>query len=87
MNVIEIPIAHSLGGAATIGWALLNFVWQGAAIAQLLKLTLSILPRSASSERYVAGCIALVLMLAFPILPGEGCQCPMASGTGRISRH
>lgn len=48
--------------AEAVGWTLLHFVWQGAAIWSVAALTLNMLrPRSARS-RYVVACGALALM-------------------------
>ena len=49
--------------AQAIGWALLQFVWQGALIGALTAATLAALRRSAADVRYVVSTIALCLML------------------------
>jgi beta-lactamase regulating signal transducer with metallopeptidase domain len=51
-----------------VGWALLHFLWQGALIAGGLELALACSPRSRSSLRYAACCVALAAMLAAPVL-------------------
>lgn len=48
-----------------LGWTLLHFVWQGAAVAALLSITMAFV-RSASL-RYSAAVLALLVMLALPI--------------------
>ena len=46
-----------------LAWALLHFIWQGAAIAIVYQLMRRfLLQRSTSSFRYVAGCLALGMM-------------------------
>ena len=56
--------------AQAIGWALLQFVWQGAAVGALAALALLALRRSAADVRYVVSSIALALMLTLPIVTG-----------------
>ena len=48
------------------GWALMHFVWQGAAIAVLAAAALRLTARRSANVRYVIGCVALALMLAAP---------------------
>jgi beta-lactamase regulating signal transducer with metallopeptidase domain len=56
--------------AQAVGWALLQFVWQGAAVGALTALALVALRRSASDVRYVVSAIGLALMLTLPIVTG-----------------
>ncbi|MCL2640960.1 MAG: hypothetical protein FWD53_08965, partial [Phycisphaerales bacterium] len=49
-----------------IGWALVHFVWQGAAVAAGLGIALHVL-RSARL-RYAAACVAMVALLALPVI-------------------
>ena len=56
------PAAHA------IGWALVQFLWQGAAVGLLTGLALMVLRRSASDVRYVVSSIGLAVMLTFPIV-------------------
>ena len=56
--------------AQAVGWALLQFVWQGAAIGVLTALALAALRRSAADVRYVVAAIGLALMLTLPIVTG-----------------
>ena len=53
-----------------VGWALLQFVWQGAAVGGLTALALLALRRNASDVRYVVASIGLALMLTLPIVTG-----------------
>ncbi len=52
----------------TIGWALVHFTWQGAIIAAMLAIALPLLKRRSAQDRYLAGCVALCLMLACPLV-------------------
>ena len=56
--------------AQAVGWALLQFVWQGAAVGVLTALALLALRRSASDVRYVVSAIGLALMLTLPVVSG-----------------
>jgi len=49
-----------------LGWTLLHFVWQGAAVAALLASANLVLRRSAPQVRYLLACAGLVAMLALP---------------------
>jgi TonB family protein len=54
------PLVHALG------WTLLHFCWQGAAVALLLWCVLGLLGGRSSQARYGAACVALGLMVALP---------------------
>ncbi|HEX9366470.1 MAG TPA: M56 family metallopeptidase, partial [Vicinamibacterales bacterium] len=56
--------------AQAVGWALLQFVWQGAAVGALTALALLALGRSASDVRYVVAAVGLALMLTLPAVSG-----------------
>jgi bla regulator protein BlaR1 len=56
--------------AQAVGWALLQFVWQGAAVGVVTALALLALRRSASDVRYVVAAIGLALMLTLPVVSG-----------------
>ncbi len=51
-----------------LGWTLLHFVWQGAAVAAMLATLELFLARSRPQVRYAAACTALALMLALPAI-------------------
>ncbi len=53
---------------AALGWTLLHFCWQGAAIAVVLWCALSLLHKRSSQSRYLAACAALLLMVAAPVV-------------------
>ena len=56
--------------AQAVAWALLQFVWQGAAVGALTAVALFALRRSASDVRYVVASIGLALMLTLPVVTG-----------------
>src|SRR5829696_6565788 len=56
--------------AQAVGWALLQFVWQGAAIGILTAIALASLRRNAADVRYVVGAVGLALMLTLPLATG-----------------
>lgn len=69
-----------------VGWGLLHFVWQGAAVAALLALLMAFCRKA--SIRYAASVLALLLMLALPVLtffvlqqPALSTQTPSSSST------
>jgi beta-lactamase regulating signal transducer with metallopeptidase domain len=51
-----------------VGWALLQFIWQGALVGILTALALFALRRSAADVRYVVSAIGLSLMLTMPVM-------------------
>ncbi len=51
-----------------LGWTLIHFVWQAATVALLLAVALRCLRRSSSNVRYVVSCLALVLIVALPLV-------------------
>jgi beta-lactamase regulating signal transducer with metallopeptidase domain len=54
--------------AQAIGWALLQFVWQGALIGVFTAAALAALSHSAADIRYVVSTIGLTLMLTMPVV-------------------
>ena len=53
--------------ALNLGWALLHFVWQGAFIAGLTALLLTLLRNARPQTRYAVACAGLLLCLALPM--------------------
>src|SRR6266571_6247416 len=49
-----------------LGWSLLHFVWQGAAVGALLASLNLVLRRAAPQVRYLLASAALLLMLLLP---------------------
>lgn len=66
MNVIETLLGNPI--AQSLGWALIHFIWQGALIALLYLCASVLLRRFESGARYAAGCAAMLLMLAAPVI-------------------
>ena len=66
MTVINEMLQQPFGQA--IGWALLQFVWQGTLVALLTAALLAALRRSGPDVRYVVSTIALSLMLTMPVV-------------------
>ena len=64
MNAIEFLLQQPV--AQAIGWALVQFVWQGALVGLLSAVALYALRRSAADVRYVVAAIGLSLMLTMP---------------------
>ena len=50
-----------------LGWALVHFLWQGAALAALLAVVLALTPPRAARTRYTLSLLALVAMLVIPV--------------------
>lgn len=62
-----------------VAWALLHFVWQGAAVAALLSIVLAVSKRAA--VRYAAGVAALALMMVLPFVTFLALQTPAGPAT------
>lgn len=54
--------------AVALGWALVHFVWQGAAVAVAFAVARAVMRRASSSVRYAMACAALALMAALPVV-------------------
>ena len=68
MNAIDQIRLLQEPAAQAIGWALLQFVWQGALVGALSAMALFALRRSAADVRYVVATIGLTLMLTMPVV-------------------
>jgi len=66
MNAIENILTFQL--VQKLGWALLHFIWQAAAVALLLAVLLRILRRFSANLRYVTACLALGLIVLLPVV-------------------
>lgn len=53
-----------------LGWALVHFVWQGAALAVLLALALAVTRQTAARTRYALSLLTLAAMLVLPVATG-----------------
>ncbi|MGZ3182634.1 MAG: M56 family metallopeptidase [Telluria sp.] len=59
---------HLLSAAVpALGWALLDFVWQGILVGWVAALLFALLRHAKPQARYLAGCAALTLCLALPV--------------------
>jgi beta-lactamase regulating signal transducer with metallopeptidase domain len=54
------------GWLYTIGWTLVHFVWQGAAIAVVIAAALAACRRASAQARYAVACFGLAALLAAP---------------------
>src|SRR5882757_8537663 len=50
-----------------LGWALVHFLWQGAALAILLGVALAVIRPTAARTRYTLSLVTLAAMLVVPI--------------------
>src|SRR3954471_17806511 len=66
MSVIDLLAQQPV--AQAIGWALLQFVWQGAVLGVLTALLLEGLRRSAPYIPYFVSSIALAMMATLPLV-------------------
>ncbi|MEW7847777.1 M56 family metallopeptidase [Massilia aurea] len=53
---------------ASIGWTLVEFIWQGALIGCAVALAMSLLRNARAEHRYAVACAGLVLCLVWPAL-------------------
>lgn len=51
-----------------LGWTLVHFVWQGAAICLILAIVLKLLHKSSANVRYIIACMALALIVLMPVV-------------------
>lgn len=49
-----------------LGWTLVHFVWQAAAIGLILAIVLKLLHKASSNLRYIIACVALALIVLIP---------------------
>ncbi len=66
MSLLESLLSH--GVIERLGWMLVHFLWQAAAIAMLLAALLKLLRRAGADLRYVVACGALTVMIAMPLV-------------------
>ena len=81
MTAIDDMLQQPFGQA--IGWALLQFVWQGTLIALLTAALLAALRRSGPDVRYVVSTIALALMLTMPVVTVVQTLCRQPARVGK----
>ncbi|MDT8303018.1 MAG: M56 family metallopeptidase [Sedimentisphaerales bacterium] len=51
-----------------LGWTLLHFIWQAAAVALILAVLLKVLRKSTANLRYIIACLALALIVLMPVI-------------------
>lgn len=61
-TILNHPVMESLG------WVLLHFLWQGAAVAVVLFLVLTLLRRVSANARYLISCFALLMTATLPAI-------------------
>ncbi len=61
-NILHAEIIQKLG------WTLLHFVWQAAAIGLLLAIVLRLMRKFAANLRYIAACAAMATLVALPAI-------------------
>jgi len=61
-NIVSPETIHRLG------WTLLHFVWQAAAVALVLAIVLRLLQKSSANVRYIIACLALALIVLLPAI-------------------
>ncbi|MBN2589464.1 MAG: M48 family metalloprotease, partial [Sedimentisphaerales bacterium] len=66
MYAIENFISYEV--VQKIGWVLLHFIWQAAAVAFVLTFALRIMRRFSANTRYIAACFALLIVVALPFI-------------------
>jgi GWxTD domain-containing protein len=64
----EIAKLAATPGIHALGWTLLHFCWEGAAVAAALGVALAVIPRRRAELRYAAACMAMALMAALPLV-------------------
>ncbi len=62
-----LDLMESLPWLPALGWALLNFVWQGALIGVLIAVALRLLARAPARHRYLVCGLGLLWCLALPL--------------------
>jgi len=64
-----------------LGWALVHFLWQGAALALLLLVGLAVTRNAAAQTRYTLSLVTLAAMLVVPLATGIALYDPRGSVT------
>ena len=66
MGILENIISQEI--IQRIGWMLIHFLWQAAAVALVLAVLLKLLRKQAANLRYIIACSALGLMVLLPLI-------------------
>ena len=72
----------SLGPSERVGWALLQSLWEIAAVAVMLALVLAALRRRSAQARYVAACSALGLTVTLSLITAALAIAPIMKSQG-----
>lgn len=68
-SLLDLPRAlFNEGSIERLGWTLVHFLWEGAAVVALLAVTLLLMRRRSSHARHAASLVALLLMAALPVV-------------------
>jgi HEAT repeat protein/beta-lactamase regulating signal transducer with metallopeptidase domain len=66
-----------------LGWALVHFLWQGAALAVLLGVVLAVIRPTAARARYAAALVTLAAMLVAPVATTLRLYQPVAAASSQ----
>src|SRR5256885_15785672 len=67
-----------------LGWALVHFLWQGAALAFLLGVALALIRPTAARTRYTVSIVTLAAMLVIPIATTLRLYEPVSASSQRL---
>ena len=74
-----------MNATSALGWALVHFLWQGAALALLLLVGLAITRKAAAQVRYTLALMTLAAMLIVPLATGIVLYDPRGSSASPIA--
>lgn len=60
-------LASWLPWVQAVGWTLLHFIWQGLVVGAGFGIARALLPKTHCNARYLAGLVALALLVAWPV--------------------
>jgi beta-lactamase regulating signal transducer with metallopeptidase domain len=66
MNIVTDVLGSSL--IERLGWVLLHSIWQVALIAAVFTIAIRAMAHLSANARYAVGCVALLLMIAVPLI-------------------
>ena len=66
MTVLEDILSQEI--IQKLGWTLLHFIWQAAAVAFILTILLRLLRKSTANLRYIIACLALLMIVLLPVI-------------------
>jgi len=80
MEILESILSQQI--VEKLGWTLIHFVWQGAAVAILAAVVLKLLRKASSNLRYVVACMALVVIVILPVVTFQMIEIASLSRSG-----